>query len=134
MVKQNKLIIAIFLLFSSSAICKEHKWMAVGGSKSAVIYLDVNNISYDDNIVKVWGLINHHADIVVNNISFRSMIYSDEYDCRALTYETKQWFDYSGEMGKGSIVYSSPYNSNNKESIVPGTIYDGIKDIVCKGK
>ena len=117
------------------------KWTYMAKNDSATddqpfsIYMDLKAIRKDGNLVKVWVL-NDHAEREAGDLSYMSMILHQEYDCTDKKVRTLSWALYTGPMGEGEAILSSPVPAPDAilepwEYITSGTIEEVILDRAC---
>lgn len=132
MKKIHLLVTATFLLIANSALCKVPEWVKVGADKDgSVMYIDKNNIARNGNKVKAWILFDFLREDVVGNIKYKSEVDFNLFDCNESTMSIMKMFYYSDSMQGGDLVYTSKEFNEPGKTIMPGTMSDAVKDLLC---
>ena len=121
------------LLLSSGAVYAG--WVLTSGDDEAglTVYVDPDSIRQKGNLAKMWQLYDYKTVQTVAGDSLLSFKRYNEYDCteartRMLAYT---WF--SGNMGSGTVVYSTP-DEQQWEPVVPRSINQTLWKVACSKK
>jgi hypothetical protein len=129
-----KIFVAGLLVIISNGANAE--WTQVGGSSDGDIttYVDLSTIKKSGNTVKIWRMLDSKTIERIDSsdpghLSTQSRI---EYDCQEETSTILSLIEFSGNMGKGSIIYSfTNKNPNDKQQIRPQSLNRTILEIAC---
>ncbi len=132
----KKMLILLLLMVSTNVFAE---WTRYGDSADgdATVYIDVETIKRKGHKVKMWRLMDFKTVQIFkgdNNTRYLSSITYNEYDCEEQTTRMLDFYQYSGKMRQGEIVYSAPNIKNEAESILPGSIAEGLFKLVCGKK
>ena len=121
------------LVLSSEPVYAE--WVLTSGDDAAglAVYVDPGTIRRKGNLAKMWQLYDYKTVQTVAGDSLLSMKRFNEYDCteertRMLAYT---WF--SGNMGSGKVVYSTP-DEQQWEPVVLRSINRTLWNVACSKK
>jgi len=108
------------------------EWVLASGNDEAglTVYVDPDTIRRKGNLVKMWQLYDYKTVQTVAGDSLLSIKRYNEYDCteertRMLAYT---WF--SGNMGSGKVVYSTP-DEQQWEPVIPRSINRTLWKVAC---
>jgi hypothetical protein len=123
------LFITLLVLSSGPAYAE---WVLASGNDDAglTVYVDPATIRRKGNLVKMWQLHDYKTVQTVAGDSLLSFKRYNEYDCveertRMLAYT---WF--SGNMGSGKVVYSTP-DEQEWEPVTPRSINRTLWKVAC---
>ena len=128
------LLITLLVLNSGSV---HAEWVAVEKNNELAgimtVYVDPDTIRRKGNLVKMWQLYDYKTIQTVAGDSLLSIKRYNEYDCteertRMLAYT---WF--SGNMGSGKVVYSTP-DEQQWEPVIPRSINRTLWKVACSKK
>ena len=128
-------LLITLLVLSSGSVHAE--WVAVEKNNELAgimtVYVDPDTIRRKGNLVTMWQLYDFKAIQTVAGDSLLSIKRYNEYDCteertRMLAYT---WF--SGNMGSGKVVYSTP-NEQQWEPVIPRSINRTLWKVACSKK
>ena len=126
-------LLITLLVLSSGSVHAE--WVAVEKNNELAgimtVYVDPDTIRRKGNLVTMWQLYDYKAIQTVAGDSLLSIKRYNEYDCaeertRMLAYT---WF--SGNMGSGHVVYSTP-DEQQWEPVVQGSINRALWRVACR--
>ena len=110
-------------------------WVLTSGDDEAglTVYVDPDSIRQKGKLAKMWQLYDYKTVQTVAGDSLLSFKRYNEYDCteartRMLAYT---WF--SGNMGSGHVVYSTP-DEQQWEPVVPRSINQTLWKVACSKK
>ncbi|MCI0427450.1 MAG: hypothetical protein L0Z46_05500 [Nitrospiraceae bacterium] len=110
-------------------------WVLTSGNDEAglTVFVDPDTIRRKGNLVKMWQLYDYKTVQTVAGDSLLSIKRYNEFDCteertRMLAYT---WF--SGNMGSGKVVYSTP-DEQQWEPVVPRSINRTLWKVACSKK
>ena len=123
------LLITLLVLSSGPAYAE---WVLASGNDDAglTVYVDPATIRRKGNLVKMWQLHDYKTVQTVAGDSLLSIKRYNEYDCteertRMLAYT---WF--SGNMGRGTVLYSTP-DEQEWEPVTPRSINRTLWKVAC---
>jgi hypothetical protein len=126
----KRLLLITLLVLNSGPVYAE--WVLTSGNDDAglTVYVDPDTIRRKGNLVTMWQLYDYKTIQTVAGDSLLSIKRYNEYDCteertRMLAYT---WF--SGNMGSGKVVYSTP-DEQQWEPVVPGSINRTLWRVAC---
>ena len=128
-------LLITLLVLSSGSVHAE--WVAVEKNNELAgimtVYVDPDTIRRKGNLVTMWQLYDYKAIQTVAGDSLLSIKRYNEYDCteertRMLAYT---WF--SGNMGSGKVVYSTP-DEQQWEPVIPRSINRTLWKVACSKK
>ena len=127
------LLLIILLVLSNGIVYAE--WLLTSGNDESglKVYIDPDSIRRKGNLAKMWQLYDYQTVQTVAGDSLLSIKRFNEYDCtgeltRMLGYT---WF--SGNMGSGKVVYSTP-EVQPWESVGSRTINHTLWKVACDKK
>jgi hypothetical protein len=85
------------------------EWMLVSGDDAAglAVYVDPGSIRQKGNMAKMWQLYDYKTVQRVAGDSLLSMKRFNEYDCSEARTRMRGYTWFSGNMGSGSVVFST---------------------------
>ena len=128
-------LLITLLVLSSGSVHAE--WVAVEKNNELAgimtVYVDPDTIRRKGNLVTMWQLYDYKTIQTVAGDSLLSIKRYNEYDCteertRMLAYT---WF--SGNMGSGKVVYSTP-DEQQWEPVIPRSINRTLWKVACSKK
>lgn len=126
------LLSALLALSSGPAYAE---WVLTSGDDEAglAVYVDPGTIRREGNLAKMWQLYDYKTVQTVAGDSLLSMKRFNEYDCTDARTRTLGYTWFSGNMGSGNVVYSTP-EVQQWEPVVPRTINRTLWNVACKKK
>ena len=96
----------LLLVLSSGPVYAE--WVLVRGADEAgrTVYVDRDTIRRKGNVVKRWELIDFKTIRTEEGSSYLSVKVQREYDCVEERYQVLAVTEFSGNMGRGNMVFS----------------------------
>ena len=125
----KKIVLMMMLLFASTNVLAE--WTKVNQIDDLTYYADIQSIRKNGNKVKMWILYDLKP---VQQKSFLSAIMYYEYDCFESTERMLDFYQYSKNMIKGDMVFSSTNISEQPRALVPGSVDNRLSKVACGGK
>ena len=121
------------LVLSSTPVYAE--WVLTSGDDEAglAVYVDPDTIRRKGNLAKMWQLYDYKTVQTVAGDSLLSMKRFNEYDCTDARTRTLGYTWFSGNMGSGNVVYSTP-EVQPWEPVVPRTINRTLWKVACDKK
>lgn len=99
------------------------------------VYVDFGTIKKKGHKVKMWDLYDFKTVKNSSKGGFFSQVGLDEFDCEEETSRILTFYNYSGNMRSGDIVYSDTDTDTVKsEPILPDSINQGLFKIACGKK
>ena len=130
----NKIVFMVVLVLVSRTALAE--WVKVGGNENLTTYIDPSSMGKDDNIVRVWGIVDlKDAKKEETGKSFLSAKSLQEYDCQAEQIRKITLSFFSANMGAGEVVHA--YSDSDKWKWTPvahGTIVETMWKSACGKK
>lgn len=98
----------MLLVLSCGLACAE--WVLASGNDKTglLVYIDPDSIRRKGNLAKMWQLYDYKTIQTVAGDSLLSMKRFNEYDCAEARTRTLGYTWFSGNMGNGNVVYSTP--------------------------
>ena len=127
----TRMVLLAFLVLSSGPAYAE--WVAISSSESLggyTLYADPDTILRKGDLVKMWALYDYKTLQNREGDSFLSMNTQQQYDCAEERTRLLAYAWYSGNMGKGQVVYSD--SSEGKwGAVAPGTLGHKLWGVAC---
>jgi surface-adhesin protein E len=121
-----------FLVLSSGPACAE--WVAIGSTDDGMTaYGDPDTIRRKGEMVKMWSLFDFQIMQYVEGIPSLSKKGESEYDCAEERLRLLALVEYSGNMGKGNVVYTGSIEQPWKP-VVPRSVDQGLWKLACNKK
>lgn len=128
----TRLLLMIFLVLISGPAYAE--WVSVGESDlGATVYVDRDTIRRNGNLVKMWELYDFKTVQTVAGKSLLSSKSQRQYDCTEERHRLLTFMDFSGNMGRGNVVYSNSVE-DNWEPVAPETVGQSLWEVACAKK
>jgi surface-adhesin protein E len=129
----TRLLLITLLMLSSELAYAE--WMAVGGNEEAgvTVYADLGTIRRKGNLVKMWELFDHKTTQNIGVGLFMSRKGQREYDCTKERYRLLTFMQFSGNMGSGTVGYSSS-GEGRWIPVQPGSLDQSLWKLACDKK
>jgi len=126
----KSVLMALLAMVSTSALSE---WTKVekNNSEDITSYVDVATIQKTENKVRMINLIDYQTVREAVDDKFLSIKVVQEYDCNEVKKRILAFNTYSGNMGKGGVLYAD--SSPNEWEIVssPGSIGLTLWEIAC---
>jgi len=122
-------LIALMLLSGSPA---HAEWVTVGGNDQIgmTTYADPGTIRREGNLVKMWELFDHKMTQTIGVGLFMSRKDQREYDCTKERYRLLTFTQFSGNMGSGTVGYSSS-GEGQWIPVQPGSLDQSLLKVAC---
>ena len=126
-------LLVTFLVLSSEPVYAE--WVLTSGDDTAglAVYVDPGTIRRKGNLAKMWQLYDYKTVQTVAGDSLLSMKRFNEYDCTEERTRTLGYTWFSGNMGSGTVVYST-FEIQQWEPVVSRTINRTLWNVACSKK
>lgn len=108
----HKIVLMSLLAAVSNSAMAE--WKEVASNKSTAIYVDSATIQRTGHIATMGHLTDFKITQEDMGGKYLSVKDRNEYDCKEPKLRRRASFQYSGNMGKGKIVYSDSYTTRWK--------------------
>ena len=118
--------IGIIIVAMLTSIC-EASYVVLEGHE-ANFYLELNTISFDNNLTKIWILADYKKRNQFGDFSHRKLT---QFNCKTQQIRILQSVYYSGSKGDGKVTGTSNEISS-WEFISPRSIINGAYEEVCK--
>jgi len=123
-------LLIMLLVLSSGPVYAGWELTSGDDQTGLTVYVDPDTIRREGSLVKMWQLYDYKTVQTVAGDSLLSFKRYNEYDCadertRMLAYT---WF--SGNMGTGHVVYSTP-DEQQWEPVVQGSINRALWRVAC---
>jgi hypothetical protein len=107
------------------------EWIEVSQDNNSIFYIDESTIQREDDMVKMWGLLEYKSEQVVGKYRYLSQMTQYEFDCKEKQRRNfYSWF-HSMRMGGGDVVYTIEQPEDKWSPVVPGTVGNKIWKIAC---
>lgn len=121
-----------FLLLSAGSAYAE--WVTVRHTQAEPThYVDSDTIRRNGAVVKWWELLDYKTVQSVAGASFLSVKIQREFDCAEEQTRTLAMTEFSGNMGRGTVVYSD-VTADKWEPVQPDSIGYTLWKIACMKK
>jgi hypothetical protein len=126
-------LLTTLLVLSSGVVYAE--WVLTSGNDESglKVYIDPDSIRRQGNLAKMWQLYDYKNVQTVAGDSLLSIKRFNEYDCTAERTRMLGYTWFSGNMGSGSVVYSTP-EVQPWESVGSRTINHTLWKVACDKK
>jgi len=128
-------MVKVVLMFLLAMTCTSAiaKWTKVGEYSQGVKFVNLANIQKDDNLVKMWILSDYKftQHSIHNKRLFMSTESQIEFNCEDETSRILSITNFSGNKGKGEVVYSNAYFHNKWSPIISASIEKREWNIAC---
>lgn len=126
-------LLITLLVLSRAPVYAE--WMLVSGDDAAglAVYVDPGTIRQKGNLAKMWQLYDYKTVQRVAGDSLLSMKRFNEYDCSEARTRMLGYTWFSGNMGSGSVVFSTP-EVQQWEPVGSRTINHTLWKVACSKK
>lgn len=124
----KRLLLGLMLLVTAPTASAE--WTQSGESDNYILYVDRATIRRNGNFVKMWDMSDYKTVQTVNGDSVLSTKRQSEYDCKDEMLRDHAFTVFSGQMGRGKVVYS---NDDTKKwgPIAPESMGEALWKIAC---
>ena len=128
----TSLLLVLLLVLSSGPAYAQ--WVLVGESSSgATVYVDTDTIRRNGDRVTMWELLDYKTMITFGGKSFLSIKELSEYDCAGERHRVNSLVEYSGNMGKSTVVYSDS-DEGTWIPLVPRSVDQTLWEFACGKK
>ena len=119
-----KLLIAVLLLVFSTGAMAEWTYLSSPTDNTYDVYIDKTAIRKRGNVAKMWDLTDYKSpQKAAGGESYSSGKVLEEYDCVEIRRRLLARTNFSGNLGKGEIVYSYQYDDNKDwRDIAPDSV------------
>ena len=101
----NRLLLGLMFLLTATAAMAE--WTAIAENDELIVYVDTATIRRNGNLVKMWDLRDFKTiQTTASGASFLSSKAQNEYDCKEEKMRLLAFSWFSGQMGRGKVVFS----------------------------
>jgi hypothetical protein len=128
-------LLLLFLLPVLSSGPAYAEWVAVGGNEEAgvTVYADPGTIRRKENLVKVWHLNDFKAAQIAQGNSYLSLKAQHQYDCTGDRERILALTKFSGNMGRGKVVYRDSHERKWRP-VEPGSVSHDLGKLACSKK
>jgi len=123
-------LLVTFLVLSSGPVYAGWELTSGDDETGLTVYVDPDTIHRKGNLVKMWQLYDYKTVQTVAGDSLLSFKRYNEYDCTEERTRMLAYTWYSGKMGSGQVVYSTP-DEQQWEPVVPGSINRTLWRVAC---
>lgn len=123
------LLITLLTLSSGPAYAE---WVQVGATDygTMTVYADSDSIRRKGQLVKMWSLYDFKTEQYVLGVAFLSSKGQIEYDCAEERLRGLAVAEFSGNMGKGTVVYTD--SSEGKwNPVAPQGVVQALWTVAC---
>ena len=118
-----KLLIAALLTAFSTGAMAEWTYLTSKEDMTHDIYIDKTTIRQKGNVARMWDLTDFKApQKVAGGEPFLSLRRLTEYDCVEIRTNSLALTYFSGNMGKGEVVFSHQYKDEKWRDVAPETV------------
>lgn len=128
-----KVILIMLLAMVSSNGMAEWVEVQASSNDSVTAYINLANIRKAHSKVKMWSLFDQHTTDEIMGKPYMSIIFQDEYDCKANLSRNLSLSFYYGNMGDGDVIDTSS-NTSKWQPIAPGTLEEALLKRACGKK
>ena len=119
-------------LLSLVSNCAIAEWVDIGATETKTIYADPTTIRKNGHIVKMWRLYDLKDAIVTKEVGpYKSSKVQHEFDCKMERTRILYITAFSGNMGKGKVVYAG-VGPLNWTPVSPSSTDKVLWDFACK--
>jgi hypothetical protein len=122
------LLAPVFFCFTQSALAE---WVKLGELDDATLYTDITKFYKNGNVRRVWFLEDLKAQHEGRKVGIRSIVYSEEYDCKARTYRKLSVDAFSVHMADSKESLSLN-KTHPLISIEPDTKLNSLLEVFCR--
>ena len=129
----KKFFAILLCAISLSAIADNSDWLQLHRTPALTIYVDVNSIGTHGKFTAAQIMTDYVKPQTPEDksIHMKSMVTGYLYDCRERKSGHTHHTAYSGNMGRGDLVFHSPFPLNLRD-VVPGTVGEAQLNFVCR--
>jgi hypothetical protein len=129
----KRLLLFTLLVLSNGTAYAE--WVPVDGNEEAgvTVYADPGTIRRKGNLVKVWHLNDFKTVQIAKGNSYLSIKAEHEFDCTKDRERIRALTKFSGNMGRGNVVYEDS-NERKWRPVEPETTNQTLRKIACGKK
>jgi len=107
------------------------EWVEVGTSAEFTYYIDPDTIRRKGDMVKMWVVLDFKTvQTLSDDTSHLSVKMQDEFDCAKERSRTLTFTEFSGDMGRGNVVYIKP-DEGKWKPVAPGTVFQRLWQVAC---
>jgi hypothetical protein len=122
------LLMTLLVLSSGSAYAE---WVQVGTTDNGVtVYADPDSIRRKGELVKMWSLYDFKIVQYVLGVAFLSSKGQIEYDCAEERLRGLAVAEFSGNMGKGTVVYTDS-SEGTWIPVAPHGVVQALRKVAC---
>ena len=124
-----RLLITLLVLSSSPAYAE---WVSIGAdnSRGRTVYADPDTIRPKGDVVKMWSLNDYKTIQTGPSASYLSYKVQSEYDCAEERIRKLAATFFSGNMGRGDVVYVQS-NEGKWQPVEPGSLGQSEWEVAC---
>jgi hypothetical protein len=128
-----KLLIAVLLAVFSTGAMAEWTYLTSPEDNAFDIYIDKTTIRKRGNVAKMWELKDYKApQYVADDKSYLSQKALEEYGCVEVRYRLLALTRFSGNMGKGQVIFNHQYDDSKWKDMEPGSMGMSKWKAACK--
>ena len=128
----KRLLLITFLLLSSGPAYAE--WVSVAEADDGMtVYVDRDTIRRKGNLVEMWLLYDYKTVRAGEQHHIVSVKMQSEYDCPEERFRTRAILEYSGNMGRGKVVFTDS-NKGTWKPVAPGSPAQALLKVACDKK
>lgn len=128
--------IFLFLMLIYSVSWAEWEYTSTSQEGKISHYHDRATIKKNGRIVKMWSMQNYSSPFLDNGKIIKSRLGLELYDCISDTSALYSVVEYSGEMGKGEVVWSGTRKENELQwtPVIPNSVTEASWKIACSAR
>jgi len=126
-------LITLLLLSHGTASAE---WVSVAskveeGLTQYILYVEPDTIRYNGDVVELSTLLDFKTTQTTPSPPHLSVRSRSEVDCAEKRIRVLALIAFSGNMGSGEVVYSSPESEDQGISVEPGSVADSLWKVLC---
>ena len=127
------LLITLLLLSCGTA---DAEWVSVAtkveeGLTQYILYMDPDTIRRNGDVVELSTLVDFKTTQITPSPPHLSVRSRSEIECAKKRIRVLSLIAFSGNMGSGEVVYSSPESEDQGISVEPGSVADSLWKVLC---
>lgn len=122
--------ILLALILVTYALEALAQWTPVGTSSIADSYADRSTIRRSGNLVKMWDMTDYKRQQTIGRIKYLSTKTFQEYDCKQVRVRPLRGIFYSGQMGRGEVLYQIDLKEPWMD-VAPETLAMAVGRVAC---
>jgi hypothetical protein len=122
----------LMMLLAAISHSATAEWIDAGHNSDFTAYTDPSTVHRSGDRIRMLSLVDHKAAMEKAGRTFFSVKAEHEYDCKKAQARILFSSAHSGNMGKGTIVFSN-YSPGIFEPVLPRSIVAALWSAACSG-